>query len=1043
VIFKHHQPVGDFPLDTNKCGAALVTTVIVVAVLAVVAVAFMQSNTADLTGSRSVVNHLRAQMAAEAGGAAAVATVADLIARYPDSVTVWQNIGGGEVNGTSNEATVLYFRSAGGDSNAGASPAAFGSQVGLWAIPLVSRTNSPTSLDVSPVPLGEIVRSVPIESESTVNINSTSGPLTDPFIGTRTSTNSGDPITAGQWVYLTQYGGPTNATNPYVARFAYWVEDESFKVNVNVATNGLRGTGSLGLGPAEISIDGAWRASTNNSLANANTAAVINGRSIFGATGYPTIRSAAFSALGHAANITNTAEIRFLTTKHSAGLDLSRGGFKRVDINAVASGPNVRTNLDRLIAAITNSNAAPNFGQRFYRFNNVNSTNAVQEEGDLQSVNNHALIYLNKLAVNIVDYIDSDNQPTVVNSDSAYSLRTGKPDFGIEPLGGGTDGDNSVVAFGVENLPRLQEYAIHVRIRSLSPLGFHTNSVPANIIADYLISIDHYFEFWNPSIKDAILPNNAFLKVYDQPSFGTNGGVTGLLALEGRPFEVPLTTNGVGVLFPAGKATVITTAPIGEVNTNLIRNPYNIISMPVDNSDRIFSGTTSEFNSQSPLINGFNRVFSIAMRGRSGSSGYSDYQSGVLIGNDLGILESFVGLPIPTPGGSYAIHVRVTNNAIMQSINNITNGNVFYVRGGSLRGNMGSGSSVQPLSAEGDPRALNEQMVFVNYTTSSNANETRFYNSGSSSTNIPTNSTLGLPNTNYVDPSVWVDYSLINGFSSASPLIVADETMRTIGDLGNITDPARVPGTNGSLTNVVYSRGGGRTLRIGQPELSSWYDGDQTNASRTWTSWRLADIFTTTNAVTIVGLINPNGVLRDGGVALRGALHGFTYLPSPNGAPNTAGATLNSNNITTLVTNIISRMTNTNSFNPSGSLNPFWERGEISQLDVLNTGTALLGSGINLSSTIDRGREELVRRTLQMLTTRGSIFTTYVIGQAIQVTGSSTNVSSTSRMRQVFELKPNGLDLNDTFNPVDSSEIFSRFGRPSGYDVHILSTFYD
>jgi hypothetical protein len=205
----------------------------------------------------------------------------------------------------------------------------------------------------------------------------------------------------------------------------------------------------------------------------------------------------------------------------------------------------------------------------------------------------------------------------------------------------------------------------------------------------------------------------------------------------------------------------------------------------------------------------------------------------------------------------------------------------------------------------------------------------------------------------------------------------------------------------------------------------------------------LADIFTTTDAVTVSGLINPNGVLRDLGVALRAALHGFAYMPSPNGAPNTAGTTLNSNNVTILVTNMVSRMTNTSSFNPAGSLNPFWERGEVSELGVLNTGTALLGGGVNMSNTIDRGREELVRRSMQMLTTRGSIFTVYVMGQSIQVTGSITNVTSTSRLRQVFQLEPLGLDTDDAFAPTDTADVNARFSKASGYAVRILSTFYD
>ena len=116
----------------------LVITLLVIVVLAVAAVAFMQNTSTERQTARSQGSQYRAQLAAEAGASAAMATVADLITRYPDSVTVWQNIGGGAVNGTSNEATVLYARANGANSNVGASPAAFGGDVQLLAIPLVS-----------------------------------------------------------------------------------------------------------------------------------------------------------------------------------------------------------------------------------------------------------------------------------------------------------------------------------------------------------------------------------------------------------------------------------------------------------------------------------------------------------------------------------------------------------------------------------------------------------------------------------------------------------------------------------------------------------------------------------------------------------------------------------------------------------------------------------------------------------------------------------------------------------------------------------------
>ena len=63
-------------------GVALVTTVIVVAMLAVVAVALMQSTTADRASSRSVANYTRAQLAAEAGLAEAMALIQSNAANF-------------------------------------------------------------------------------------------------------------------------------------------------------------------------------------------------------------------------------------------------------------------------------------------------------------------------------------------------------------------------------------------------------------------------------------------------------------------------------------------------------------------------------------------------------------------------------------------------------------------------------------------------------------------------------------------------------------------------------------------------------------------------------------------------------------------------------------------------------------------------------------------------------------------------------------------------------------------------------------------------
>jgi hypothetical protein len=384
---------------------------------------------------------------------------------------------------------------------------------------------------------------------------------------------------------------------------------------------------------------------------------------------------------------------------------------------------------------------------------------------------------------------------------------------------------------------------------------------------------------------------------------------------------------------------------------------------------------------------------------------------------------------------------------------------------------------------EGDPRSLLEQIEFNIYVSGGGSDQTRFFNTiGPGASPMFGNNTFGRPNTNYVRAANWTDSSSINSGASNAPLFVRNGPMQTIGELGHITDPARPYSTSGSVPTL--ARGGGRTLRVGQSELTnfggtnvSWYSGNQTAASRTWTSWRLADIFTTTAAsnsattrdaegnltnslgvvrgttntngvvVTIPGLINPNGVLRDGGAAVKAALYGLTFLPSgPDGASLIGGRPANLSNV---MTNVIGRLTNATAGGlPANSLNPFWERGEFSELSGLNSASAsTLVSGQVMSNVIDRGREELVRRSIEMITTRGSVFTVYAIGEVLQVTPQTTNVLSTARLKQTFQIEPQfqfPTDYgNDNFNPAQALRVTRRFSAPTNYTVRVLSSSYD
>ena len=100
-------------------------------------------------------------------------------------------------------------------------------------------------------------------------------------------------------------------------------------------------------------------------------------------------------------------------------------------------------------------------------------------------------IYLNKIAANVRDYIDTDSQPTVVNNDSPnYTVRIGTaPTHCFVASGGGTAGPNEVIAIGKERVPMMQEYAIRITQTVFS--------AKTGTSANYSINIEHYVEVWN------------------------------------------------------------------------------------------------------------------------------------------------------------------------------------------------------------------------------------------------------------------------------------------------------------------------------------------------------------------------------------------------------------------------------------------------------------------------------------------------------------------------------------------------------------------
>ena len=110
-------------------------------------------------------------------------------------------------------------------------------------------------------------------------------------------------------------------------------------------------------------------------------------------------------------------------------------------------------------------------------------------------------------------------------------------------------------------------------------------------------------------------------------------------------------------------------------------------------------------------------------------------------------------------------------------------------------------------------------------------------------------------------------------------------------------------------------------------------------------------------------------------------------------------------------------------------------------MPIFTTGTDLTGT--NMTSVYDRGREELLRRLIELTTTRGNIFTVYAVGQSLipPPAGSTADpiVSSTSQFKVTFRIDP-VWDAGTPTDPFVPTNLPSdpRFRKPDRYAIKIL-----
>lgn len=1037
--------------------SALVTTLLVITLLTIIVVAFLQSMSLERRTAQSFSNAAKAQMAADAATDEAMVTLRQLFTSYPDSATGWLTNMAPTSSTNQTPGTVFYYFDDVTVTNTNFTsidPSKF------HARPLVSGAVSvviPNGTNAAALVQASAMAGV-TNLTNWVNLNSTNLLGGKAWVGQPPGATNAPHIDL-PWVEI--YNG-----TDLVSRYAYWIEDESFRVNLDTSTNVTRASTSLGTNASEIPIQGLLR-SYFPSLSDADlgliaTNIVNNVRAKLPFNGsLQSLKNINFADQNYT-NLSDT--IGFGATIYSSAANVSRSGARRVNLNAIVS-PNtpytasgtIQREVNSIVATLTNQ--VPLFGQRFYR-TTASQTNS---PGVTTGTAGNATIYDYKIAANIRDYIDNDSVPTVIAAGGAV-MTSNAPTRALGRLGQ----VNPAWAIGKENVPRLQETVF--RAEQLSMAGTSADST-------YNVHLTYYLEFWNMGTRDIVLsdtpvagkdvlPADTYLSIANQTEWVRQDGQSRFVPGD---FKIPLSqfVNVAGssatntITFKAGELTVISTTQ--RLTSGAITIPTTVYrpnanwTPSMESPPFFFTGTVE----RNPATSGFSGLGTLMTKGRDGPNGGAvptaaednwDAETEVSLGCSSGWVESRLGSVVIRPG----IYVDSFSTS---SPNQKANAN-FHWRGGGLMGNVATGMfRLGTPSQVGDPRASNEQLTFTaaNYEglgadqtdfsrTRGNANAQSKYVSTDYSSmslgamNPSTQPLSGSPPWDEANNSRTIN-TLANG---GSPAYYRNDAMRSTAELGHIYDPTRgvVSG------NVTSMSGGARTLHIGSGEATptpgssfAMWDGNLFSASARWAAWRLLDIFSITDTPINKGVINPNGALRDNGAAIRAALEGFSFSGSDD---QTDKQLKNKVLPTAAIAQLASSLTN---YLANPNKQPFFERGQLGELDFFNntdiTGMNLvvaLTDPYGLRGLNDRGREELFRRMAEMFATKGNTFSVYAIGQSLKVLPNGTVKPLATTTRKVtFRLLPQYANTNTTFDPSDSASVAQRFASPTNYAIQVLS----
>lgn len=885
--------IGNHPRMRSQCwsqnqASALVTTLMVITVLSIIAVAFMQSMRIERMTSRSYANQERARLAADAGGDYARALISYALTT---NATQGQSYVVGQTNDSSGQPLLVI-----GNANL--------TNI-TQIIPLVSGNFSllvgyPGNMTEESVRQYMNTRTN-LSPEVSVGLNkkvTIIDGVTNRLIQQTSDTN----LFRASWVNITNEIGQTNA------RFAFVVLDENARFNPHYHGEGLS------------------RSNSTNWFFGAGSFPLVTGNvtgfSLDQATKMRTVGMNAIGLQPFGQGFTTQSEYEgkkhLLTTEETVAFDvipmgLPDAGKPKYSINDLATN-NLATN------AMGQPTSTPTLrAENIADIIDRNLPDFKKRDASLLSLpDNDKKRYLNRLAANIVDYIDVDSEPTVVN--------------GGEPAG------RDLFPLVVAIAERYQRTALN------------TSTDPSTTT----IENQAFVQVWNLYTTPIVCTGNATLVLKNRMKITFGGGIS-------SPFSDYSQTIPLGITIRPNEFVVLEFPSVSQTWTSpgsASITPKFVAGSPDESADTMthpyfefyWNGQLVDMNRRAPVAPGVANA-GLPHNAKDFTTASNHWQ--------CFFLPSY-----PGAGGWRTV--------------------------GDPRGQFLSNYDWVAISSDtsykDNTRWKGRQMdTSPRYQDYKEQWKERDY--------VRENPSVGsAPGTITKTPAqVTSNYGVADSVNA--PALIKNSGLVSIGELGNVFDPAQVDdqgnAPSGGDPSSIYVAAGGRTLRIGQPESAYPMNPWNVEGKR---AAELVDIFTVrskdTNYTDRAKDPNYGFPVAHGKINVNTAptevLEALFVEISPTSDGGVPVSFISLLNATSLAQAVITNR-------PYNKLSDLYKI-----TSALSTATNYIpalpsyttATGTNLA-IMDRAREETFGKIIELTSVQSRAFRVYVIGQALDLTGKS------------------------------------------------------